>query len=759
MALNLDKRKIGRKILLFICIAGAMGAVGMFNPISLALNVAQSSLKTKPVSGDIVVVGIDSQSIGKIGRWPWPRDKQAELLQKIDSYNPKAVHLDIGYQGKTTKNADSALRSVIANMKAPISVIALASREGNGEVNTIFSHTDAVGDVNTTTPFAPYHFGYIWELPISLKTERGVLRSPAAEIADFDAKLTNFRINYTYDPRTVPVISAEKILSRSVSHARIHNKTVIIGITDVSQNDVHSMPGWGQRAGVLFQVLGAETLKSGLPLEAGWISFFLVAILVVIAFLTQSGLHHSNRISWTAGIGILAASTWLTLLHIGNDPLPAVALIAACGIYIGRQKAALVRSQRHQTTGFSDMTGYAVEEVLSNSLFVAAVVKRGAASRGYILENDDTQIMKEVGRRLSMIVDERQLTHNEDQQFLWEMPVLSTERLAEHFEGLRRLFSSPIILDQREIDVNIFLGVDRDTSTNIKRRMESALEASKAARDSDIAFKIATTNGFKEQLKIAFLDEFDHAVRNGDIALTFEAQQNLTDGEVGSARISMRWTHPAHGEISSTDLFAHASETGNLQVVSLHLCRQAIEHATRIAAIKPGFILCMKISATVIISNEFEKFIRGSAAHSLANPENIMFEIIDLQAFQYRAETKRAVATIKKLGFKIAIGNFGSDTKDTDLISTFRPDEICMPNSYAMALVGSTLAQIGIDATLRIASAYNIDTMAEDVNDRHLLNELKRRGCMKARGRIISMALNFNDFRMQYLNQESRKIG
>src|SRR5512144_186991 len=50
--------------------------------------------KTQPGS-EVVIVTIDEKSIDRIGRWPWPRTKIAELIDKLGAYKAKVVALDI----------------------------------------------------------------------------------------------------------------------------------------------------------------------------------------------------------------------------------------------------------------------------------------------------------------------------------------------------------------------------------------------------------------------------------------------------------------------------------------------------------------------------------------------------------------------------------------------------------------------------------------------------------------------------------------
>ncbi|MCI5147973.1 MAG: CHASE2 domain-containing protein [Candidatus Electrothrix sp. MAN1_4] len=50
-----------------------------------------------PLSADhrVVIVDVDSESLKKLGQWPWPRKRIADLLQKITSAEPTVVGLDM----------------------------------------------------------------------------------------------------------------------------------------------------------------------------------------------------------------------------------------------------------------------------------------------------------------------------------------------------------------------------------------------------------------------------------------------------------------------------------------------------------------------------------------------------------------------------------------------------------------------------------------------------------------------------------------
>jgi len=279
--------------------------------------------------------------------------------------------------------------------------------------------------------------------------------------------------------------------------------------------------------------------------------------------------------------------------------------------------------------------------------------------------------MKQVGHRLSTVIDEQQLTHNDHQQFLWEMPSISTSKLAEHLDGLRQLFAEPLLINGRKIDIDIYFGVDRNVNKNIKSRMESALAASIDASVSQSSFTIATTADFCNVLQPQFASEFATAMHNGDLELVLEAQQNLGDGQVRSAAAALRWTHPAYGQINTAKLFAMARHSGTLKTVSSYLCAQAIMAAGQLVQQQSDFAINVKISTDILLEDGFAADMLHHILDAKCQPSNLTFEVIDLHDHKWNDAVRVILHKLQLNGFRIGIGNFGTTDADIDLINIF----------------------------------------------------------------------------------------
>jgi adenylate cyclase len=62
----------------------------------------------------VVVVDIDERSMQTVGAWPWPRARQAELLEMLDEAGVSLKILDIVFEG-SSEDARPACLSALAS--------------------------------------------------------------------------------------------------------------------------------------------------------------------------------------------------------------------------------------------------------------------------------------------------------------------------------------------------------------------------------------------------------------------------------------------------------------------------------------------------------------------------------------------------------------------------------------------------------------------------------------------------------------------
>jgi adenylate cyclase len=83
-----------------------------------------------PRSNDIAIVMVDEQSIAEIGRWPWSREVQARLVEKIASGRPKVIGIDIMFSERENAVADGKLARALREAGNVVLATAFLTEKG-----------------------------------------------------------------------------------------------------------------------------------------------------------------------------------------------------------------------------------------------------------------------------------------------------------------------------------------------------------------------------------------------------------------------------------------------------------------------------------------------------------------------------------------------------------------------------------------------------------------------------------------------------
>ncbi len=218
-----------------------------------------------PLDDRVVIVGIDEQSLTAVGRWPWSRAQQAELIERVIAQSPKAVLVDVVYSGETETAADSKLVAAFADgavMALPVIFDALALNRPPIEVlpfPQLLSSVDVLGHVHIELDRDSISRGtYLYQgigephwphLALGLAEQLGWLPEPALRCEEpaLAFSLANQRCRYVLvpfagPPGTVPQLSALSLLEDAVPQGLLAGKVVVLGLTAAGVADWVTSP-------------------------------------------------------------------------------------------------------------------------------------------------------------------------------------------------------------------------------------------------------------------------------------------------------------------------------------------------------------------------------------------------------------------------------------------------------------------------------------------------------------------------------------
>ncbi len=100
-------------------------------------------------SSDVVIIDIDEKSLGKFGQFPWNRIVFAEILDKLNESNPKAIGFDIFFTEKDKQSPDAIIKSYglipsdiaeLQNLKSPDDIFSEKLKESKSIIAVLGSN-------------------------------------------------------------------------------------------------------------------------------------------------------------------------------------------------------------------------------------------------------------------------------------------------------------------------------------------------------------------------------------------------------------------------------------------------------------------------------------------------------------------------------------------------------------------------------------------------------------------------------------------
>jgi CHASE2 domain-containing sensor protein/signal transduction histidine kinase len=330
----LTRRVVLREWISMLCamlaLAMLLGAQNGLGRLDQTLYDQFLGANARPARDDIIIVAIDDYSLAQLGRWPWPRELHAQLIDQITAARPRVVGLDVILtepeqpQANGKRPGDDALREALLRNRltvlpllttntgaglatlTPTPKLADAAwalghinlqHDSDGVVRSVYLREGSGGDSGKWWPhfalalFDPQYAKHVSDGPV-LKPAQASSEPVETSAAGWQ-RMDRMYIPYAGNNghfRTVPYVS---VLRGEVPAQFFHDKHVLIGATALGMADAFptpisgtagAMPGIEIHANILAALLDHRSISLARPWQTALFSA-LPALLALIAYL------------------------------------------------------------------------------------------------------------------------------------------------------------------------------------------------------------------------------------------------------------------------------------------------------------------------------------------------------------------------------------------------------------------------------------------------------------------------------------------
>jgi diguanylate cyclase (GGDEF)-like protein len=205
----------------------------------------------------------------------------------------------------------------------------------------------------------------------------------------------------------------------------------------------------------------------------------------------------------------------------------------------------------------------------------------------------------------------------------------------------------------------------------------------------------------------------------------------------------------AKGEVSLPKAFIPSAERYNLMQ---NVDRWVIKH-TFLAYRKLldnnlgkiNYLFSINLSGTSLSDSHFLNYIQEQFSIYAIPPRAICFEITETAAIVNVAQTIRLMTTLKKLGCKFALDDFGSGMSSFMYLKKFAVDYLKIDGSFVKEIHLNTIDYATVKSIHSVAQALNIKTVAEYVENDAILHELREIGIGYGQGNRLGMPIELKN--------------
>jgi EAL domain-containing protein (putative c-di-GMP-specific phosphodiesterase class I)/CHASE2 domain-containing sensor protein len=731
------------KLLLWTAVAGIVfGLIGFGEIAEDWLRVARNRLHWHNASGDIVLVKIDQRSLLDVGRWPWPRRQIGQMTDALTEAGAKRIFFDLTFDERTNPIDDQMFADSLRRSHRVY--LAVRPRAGPDRESRSDSSTLPEFEKYATPGNISVHYNYqnaAWDLPYSLVVGGKPLSSYAAELAGrTGGPDSSFMVDYSIDPASIPTISASDLLHGKFDPKRVRGKDIVIGWTSEVLGDQYFIPGTGKMGGAYVHIIGAETLKSGTPVNLGWLPLFLVALALVAVAIRQRSVARQTLLL-TCGAGILLfgpVPLEARLIYLNVTPGLFVVLVVSIVLFRRRVRS---RGLVNPISNLPNLNALRLNRAGRNKALVAARILNYEEIVATLAPEKERQLIEQIVARLNVGSPRRVLYQGDSGIFAWFEE--QQQFIGNHLEALYSLFRNPARVSGVSLDLSIAFGVEIGSGRSLANRLASALVAADEAAHDGLKWKYHDPESLENaSWRLSMLSQLDEAIDRGEVWVAYQPKIDIATRRIIGAEALARWTHPEKGPIAASEFVAAAEQHNRIGKLTDFVLDKAVAAAAQIIKRSPDFNVAVNLSARLLTDKGFTLRLSALLArHGLA-PNRLTLELTETAALVDNGEGLDMINRLRDLGVNISIDDYGTGQSTLDYLKKIPANEIKIDQSFVKGIVDNRSDRLMVQSTISLAHSLDRKVVAEGVEHSDILEVLVELDCDIAQGFAVGRPMS-----------------
>ena len=702
---------------------------------------ARAEVRSRPAPQDIAMIAVDDKTLNAFNGELPSRFQESQIVDRLAGLGANRITFDRAHAAAESPAANRAFAEALGRHPGQVWLGVVPHFEFGfqvvDEVVPLPEFRRSAGMAAMNGRSSP--FGLAVSFPTSVTIKGHKHPSLSAALAEYTGSDRIYRPDFAFDPSTIPTFSYIDVLEGRVAKRDLDGKNVIIGEAFFNSSDVFVLPlRSGLIPGAYFHIMGAHTLKRGVPLDLMWFPA-LGIVAAAIAWMVQ-GRSKSNAALIVVAAGLLVVPFILDDFGINIDIMSA--LLALGGAAFGFLRI----NRKYYSATVNAMTTNAISsDKPSEECDIYALKIANLA------EISEDWSAREIGEFVNTLIAYVKAPGEvgdvafERDQLVWLSPRMSTNDLDRHADGLALMLKTAINHDWQSSNSAPALGIDTNHALPVALRIKKAMQAADEAATRGVRFIINDAAHLEARNnRLEMIRVLEMGLRNRDIGVAYQPKIDLASGRIVGAETLIRWKPDGREFVNPLDLVLAAEAGDRINELTLIVMETALVEGKLAIALDPRFKLAVNMSAKSLSDTHLLFDIMTMLGRYNFPPENLMLELTETAKLEDDRIAPQ-VAALKARGIGLSIDDFGTGQSNLEYIEKLPSSELKIDKRFVQHMATSEESRAVVRATIEIAHSLGKIVVAEGVEDLEVAATLRAMGCDQAQGYLFSPAIPMSE--------------
>lgn len=233
----------------------------------------------------------------------------------------------------------------------------------------------------------------------------------------------------------------------------------------------------------------------------------------------------------------------------------------------------------------------------------------------------------------------------------------------------------------------------------------------------------------------------DDALKKDQLLIYYQPKISLNSGNIVGAEALLRWNHPSKGFISPGYFIPIAERMGHIKPITNWILNKVLRQSAEWTDKWGPLSVSVNIPPELILSPDLKDHI--SNALNLWGNDNIILtlEIIERSLVLEPERSFAILRELQEMGLSISVDDFGTGYSSLSYFEQLPVNELKVDQSFIFNVMENTSNQNIVKLIVDLAHAFNMEVVAEGVEDIGALRYLKKINCDMVQGYFFAQPM------------------